>query len=66
MAPFLLVTKSSPPSGGLRKRRRLIRGEDKSVQWNSDVHHKTTRKNKDLRACNDIDEDVPYDSYINP
>ena len=59
MAPFLLVTNSSPPSGGLRKkmhdRRSLVQAPNAPRD-----------QSQHPRARNDYDEETAYESYMNP
>jgi len=54
MVPFLLVTKPSPPSGGLRKK--------KSVQ----APNAPRDQSQHPRARNDYDEKAACESYMNP
>ena len=68
MAPFLLVTKSSPPSGGAQENAggsgimRLMPERRSLVQAPGAPRDQSQHP----RARNDYDEETAYESYMNP
>ena len=63
MEPCLLVTKSSPPSGGLRKSEGFPPIRNGVPTGSADFDRKELRH---PRAPNDYDEEAAYESYMNP